>query len=196
MRWTAIVPYKANSLVKSRLAPVLDREDRNRLATTLLAHLQETLSRCSRIDRCLLVSKERCSVWAGDWLRDPGRGLNAALEAGAEMAGRPLLVIHGDLPLVTPDDLNALLDVAEREGIAIAPDRHETGTNAVALCDNRTFSFMFGRDSKMLHLKQLHNLRPCDFIVNRLGFQLDCDTPQDIEIAKESGWSRASEFPL
>ena len=39
----------------------------------------------------------------------------------------------GDTPLVQPADLDALLARCERDGIgvAIVPDRHGTGTNAL-----------------------------------------------------------------
>lgn len=42
--------------------------------------------------------------------------------AARDAIGLPLLVIHADLPLLRADDVVALLDAAEANGVALAPD--------------------------------------------------------------------------
>jgi 2-phospho-L-lactate guanylyltransferase len=63
-----------------------------------------------------------------------GRGPNAAVAAGlAALASRGAdgaLVIAGDLPLLRAADLEELARAGQSAGLAIAPDRHGTGTNA------------------------------------------------------------------
>jgi 2-phospho-L-lactate guanylyltransferase len=62
-------------------------------------------------------------------------GLNLALEDARAWAARQgaagLLVISGDLPLLSPSDVRAL--VRRDAPVVIAPDRHGLGTNALLL---------------------------------------------------------------
>jgi 2-phospho-L-lactate guanylyltransferase len=64
------------------------------------------------------------------------RGLNAKLNAFIE-SQRPtrLFLIHAGLPLVSVDDIAALI-ADDAAGCALASDRHSTGTNALALVCN------------------------------------------------------------
>jgi 2-phospho-L-lactate guanylyltransferase len=123
--------------------------------------------------------------WAEGWLRDAGQGLNPELEAARGALGPvPLLVIHADLPLVSPEDVAALLGHAEARGCALAPDRHGEGTNAVALAPGRALRFAFGPGSFALHDAQAGDAARVD----RPGLALDCDTPDDLDRAIAAGF--------
>ena len=179
MSWTALVPLKAAAARKTRLAASLSSEARLDLSEILFRHLIEVLARRPEIGRVVLLSEDRPVDWAGLWISDQGRGLNAEIEAAARaLGGKRLLVIHADLPAVSADDIAALISAAG-ETVAIAPDRHGAGTNAIALTDASGFPFAFGPESFKRHREAAPKAR----IVERPGLGLDIDTPADLAAA-------------
>lgn len=179
--WTAIVPWKTAGRRKTRLAPALSPPERDRLAQALFDRVISVLQACPAVGRISVLSETRPTRDDLDWLPDRGRGLNAELQA-AQIAG-PRLIIHADLPLVTADDVETLLTAA-RGGGAIAPDRHGTGVNALALDTGVTVRFRFGPDSFARHQRQAGARLT---VVARPGLALDVDTPDDLAEALRLG---------
>ena len=97
-------------------------------------------------------------------------------------------MIHADLPLLSVDDITALIT----DGAAactIAPDRHGTGTNALAIVEPFGFGFAFGPNSFARHCAAAKGKAR---IVTRLGLELDIDTAADLDAAISAGFTRAS----
>jgi 2-phospho-L-lactate guanylyltransferase len=187
MSWTALVPMKRAAGRKSRLAASLSSEARLRLADAMLRHALEVLGQSQQISRIAVLSEARPQGWAGTWLADGGRGLNPELDAAArELGPKKLLVILPDLPAVSAEDIAALI-AAAAGGVAIAPDRHGGGTNAMALADASNFPFAFGQGSFARH-RALAG--PTARIVERPGLGLDIDTPDDLAFALALGLER------
>lgn len=178
--WTAIVPLKTAGRRKTRLAANLSPPERDRLTQALFDRLIGVLEACPSICRISVLSEANLGRADLDWLPDRGRGLNAELQA-VENAGLRL-IIHADLPLVTPDDVEALL-AAARGGGAIAPDRHGTGVNALALDTGVSIDFRFGPGSFALHREQAALA-----VFARPGLALDIDTPDDLAQAVQLGF--------
>jgi len=188
MSWTAIVPFKPAGERKTRLADTLSAEQREALAEQLFAHVLAILREEPRIAAVLVLSQARPSHWAGPWRADSGLGLNPELQgARADIAG-PLLVLHSDLPLLIAANLSQLVDAAESTGFAIAPDRHGSGTNAIAIADQRPFAFSFGADSYRLHRRQISGHWR---MVPAPGLAIDIDTPTDLALAVARGFCPA-----
>lgn len=186
MNWTALVPLKTEAARKSRLSVRLGPAERIALSLTMLRRLATTLERVPRIGSIHLLTDRAPERWRHSWIADRGRGLNAELEAArGTLAGGPLLVIHPDLPLVVADEVTLLLDAAERTGCAIVPDRHGAGTNALAMV-GRAMRFQFGGGSFARHLA-LAGGAPT--IVDCAGLTLDCDTPDDLDLAIDRGFA-------
>ena len=183
MNWTALVPLKPQAERKSRLAERLSSCDRAQLSRDLFGHVAAVLASVPGIAKLVVLADQRPEGWSGGWLADGGAGLNAELQATP--AARPLLVIHADLPMLTAGDVSALLAAAEAAGSAIAPDRHDSGTNALALADGAPFVFRFGADSFAKHRLQM----PQAAVVRRPGLALDLDTPDDLDAAAALGWT-------
>jgi 2-phospho-L-lactate guanylyltransferase len=176
--WTAILPLKLSADRKSRLAFVLSRGERQRLGDRMAAHVIAELRAVEAIDAIIMLSPHAVPDWPVRHAYDQGRGLNVELDVIAAAIPHRLLVIHGDLPLVTAQDITDLIGAAESSGSAIAPDRHGEGSNALAL---RTladgFGFAFGDDSFARHQERLGaNLA----VVRREGLACDVDTPDDL----------------
>ncbi|HLY57129.1 MAG TPA: 2-phospho-L-lactate guanylyltransferase, partial [Stellaceae bacterium] len=179
-------PLKPAAERKRRLAGRLDPDARAALGEQLFRHVVAVLGEVSAIGSVAVLSQERPIGWTGGWLEDRGRGLNGELEAArASLRPQRLVVIHADLPLLAAADVTALVAAAAEAGLAIAPDRHGTGTNALAIADGRDFPFRFGRDSFALHRAQAGGPGR---VVSRSGLALDIDTPEDLDAAIAAGF--------
>jgi 2-phospho-L-lactate guanylyltransferase len=95
-----------------------------------------------------------------------------------------------DLPLVSHADLTSLAAHAHAGQAAIAPDRRSEGTNGLCLPASATLEFAFGPHSFQRHLSGLQQLGLAVHTVERLGFQIDVDTPQDLAQLSSLGASR------
>lgn len=182
--WLALVPVKLGESGKSRLSAVLDAAARARLAQGMAQHVLDALGRCEQVAQIGVLSPERVDWAVDDWWPDHGRGLNLELAACRAKAGaRPLLVVLGDLPLVTPEDFSALLAAATTHGAAMATDREGRGTNALALADGRPFTFGFGPNSRAMHERQDHAMP----VLTRTGLEADVDTAADLAYVRQRG---------
>lgn len=170
--WTALLPLKPSAERKTRLAARLSPAQRVTLTETLLARALAALRACPKISDIRLLTASPKS-WPTSCILDHGRGLNAELQAVRQGRGGNILVVFPDLPFVTADDISALL-AAARSAPVIAPDRHGTGTNAIALPDDVPFTFAFGEDSFSAHAAQGNFL-------TRPGLAFDIDTPEDFD---------------
>lgn len=186
MNWTAVVPLRQGQDPKSRLSKCFSSTERIRLSDHMVGAVVQALRDSGGIEQILLFSPVAPPAsMPVAWRQDHGRGLNAELDmVRGELGDQALLVIHGDLPLVGPADIEAIIEGAEERGHAFAPDRHDMGTNAVAIMPGRAFSFAFGKDSLAKHLARA----PKAALIRRPGLMIDVDTPDDLESAIAAGF--------
>ncbi|MBV1917721.1 MAG: 2-phospho-L-lactate guanylyltransferase [Sphingomonadaceae bacterium] len=186
----AIIPIKAGADAKSRLAGVLDAPEREALVRAMLAHVVSAAQASRMISRICLVGPSRLGMPEDiPLLADPGNGLNPAVQSAfAQVAlegPSRVIIIAADLPAVTPQELD-LLAAPPASTIAIAPDRHETGTNAISLPlpAARDFIFAFGEDSFAKHKAEAekHGLKA--EIIFGHGLERDVDEPEHLPDAK------------
>ncbi len=183
-----IVPHRGLAAAKTRLAPVLDDAEREALAGRLL-------------DRVLRIARQACtdvvvitpsaaleplaSAAGARLVVQRGMGLNAGLEQARREAladaVATLAVLHGDLPNLEAADISALLDaIPATGGVAIAPDRAGTGTNALALSPPDAIPFRFGAGSFAAHRVEAEAAGVRLVEVHRPGLAFDLDTPADL----------------
>jgi 2-phospho-L-lactate guanylyltransferase len=183
-----IVPHRGLAAAKTRLAPVLDDGEREALARRLLEQVLRTAHEaCS--DVVVITPSEALEplvVAAGARLVvQRGLGLNAGLEQARREAilegVTTLLVLHGDLPNLTTDDVAALLDALPKAGgVAIAPDRAGTGTNGLAMRPPDAIALRFGVGSLAAHVAAAEEAGVALAEVHRPGLAFDLDTPADL----------------
>jgi len=182
----AIIPIKASAEAKSRLAGALDPAARQRLVCAMADHVAAAARAAVNVERLCLVTPGRPDC-AGDALLvdDPGQGLNAALGAAlaqvAAQGASRAVIVAADLPTLTPRDIE-LLAAAPAGEIAIAPDRHGTGTNALSLPLPQAtgFAFAFGPDSFALHHDEAGRLGLSIEVIHSHGLARDIDEPPDL----------------
>lgn len=175
MNWTAIIPLNWGRDCKTRLSDRLSREQRDILVEVMARHVIAQVHAALGVAEVSLLSPEDPAIAGTRWLNDAGIGLNAGLARA--MSGTPALIIHGDLPVLATADVEAVLASAQRNGVAIAPDRHGTGTNALALVSPSGIVPAFGEGSFARH----RALFPNGAIVKREGLTTDIDTPEDLD---------------
>jgi 2-phospho-L-lactate guanylyltransferase len=184
-----IVPHRGLERAKTRLAGVLDPDQRAVLAERLLRHVLEV---AVGPDRTVVVISPDESLGAlveasgGRLSVQRGMGLNAGLRQARDEALRDgvaeLAVLHGDLPALTTPDVTALLDAVRgrSSSVAIAPDAADTGTNGLALAPPDVIDFAFGEGSLTAHRKAAKRVGAWLTIVRRSGLAFDIDTPDDL----------------
>jgi 2-phospho-L-lactate guanylyltransferase len=182
-----IVPHRGLADSKTRLSPVLDDEERERLAERLLRRVLAVVTEVAPV--VVITPAEELGALvegAGERLEvQHGLGLNAGLDQARRAAladgVTELVVLHGDLPLLETDDVRALIAaIPQPEGVAIGPDRFGTGTNALALRPPEAIPFHFGVRSFPAHLEAAQEAGVEVSVVERPGLAFDLDTPGDL----------------
>ncbi len=193
MKLRLIVPAKAFSRGKSRLAPVLDAAARRGLSRRFLDQTLRTALQILPPADIVAISdgadaREHACALGITVLAQSGRGLNQALDQARDAARaehvQVLLVLPSDLPFLSPDDITAVIDAGEGAGteggpFVIARDRSCRGTNALLLPVASDFRFSFGPDSAVAHIAEAQRCGHSPCIMDRPGIAFDVDTPSD-----------------
>jgi 2-phospho-L-lactate guanylyltransferase len=182
----ALIPIKAADNGKSRLAGVLGADERLALVSAMLAHVVEAASSAAMISRVFLVGPSRYGLPSHiELLPDPGKGHNSAVQSAlaqiVEQGPDRVIILAADLPTVSPQDLDPLA-AAPADAVAIAPDRHGTGTNAISLPlpAAKDFTFGFGPDSYAHHKDEAQRLGLKVETIRSHGLEKDIDEPADL----------------
>jgi 2-phospho-L-lactate guanylyltransferase len=186
----AIIPVKRFGSAKQRLAPALEPEWRIALAAAMLDDVLDAIGSADALSEVIVVSGEEAARRAarergvlvvddddGGHSEAAVRGVELALELGAEAAA----MLPGDCPLLDPAELDAALGRMSPGRVAIVPDRHGTGTNALLLAPPDAITPAFGPDSRRRHeaLVAAAGLEAAVEPLPSLG--LDLDTPADLD---------------
>lgn len=191
----AIVPVKPLRYGKSRLAGTLNEDQRMELNRALLQHTLETLSGLKEVDGMLVVSRDPNALTIARSLgartvQENGQPqLNTALKRATVVAQiyatHGVLVLPADLPLISKDDILALIERATGSPVVvIAPDRHRKGTNALLICPPGLIEYDFGENSFERHCELARKAGARLEIVELPSLGLDLDMPEDFELVK------------
>jgi 2-phospho-L-lactate guanylyltransferase len=185
-RW-ALVPVKARAAGKGRLSAVLEERERVALVQTMLEHVLQELGRCGQLDGIAVLSPEPHALPAGSvWINDAGAEMNAAIRAALSAltarGATHAVIVAADLPQLAAHEVSALIAASEGPGIAVAPDRHGGGTNALALALPSDFVPHFGEQSFARHLAESLKLHIAPVIVRLPGLEFDVDVAEDLAL--------------
>ena len=192
-----IVPHRGLEAAKTRLAPSLDPEERVMLASQLLQRVLKVSREVSTDVEVISPSRPLAEIVEAAGARlavQRGMGLNEGLDQARSQALLDgidtLIVLHGDLPNLTAHDIETLVGALPGDGgpgVAIAPDRAGTGTNALALRPPGVIPFRFGIGSFAAHAAEVERASVSCVAVNRAGLAFDLDTPDDLRRWLELG---------
>jgi 2-phospho-L-lactate/phosphoenolpyruvate guanylyltransferase len=192
MKTLAILPMKSFQAAKQRLGGMLGSGSRQALAQAMLSDTLGSLRHVRGVDAVVVVTRDRVAEGAAlgrgvEVLRDREEagqsaatlvGIRHALVAGFDRA----LLVPGDTPLVDPAEVSALLARSEEPGqrVAIVPDRHGTGTNALVLSPPDAIQPAFGPASLERHVAAARAAGIPYAVEDVPSLALDVDTPEDL----------------
>ncbi len=195
----AVVALKPFGEAKLRLGGVLSDERRAALAHRMATHVITTANSVlptavvSRDHDVLAMAESLGAIPIPERVR-PGLqvgGLNEALDDATDFAhdcGAKLLVIlAGDLPLLSADDVSALVRLPGLPGLVVARDHAGTGTNALAMSPPGATAHQFGPGSLHAHRRRALLSGLPVVTLDRSGLCRDIDTPDDLDWVISSG---------
>ena len=182
-----VVPVKAFSKAKQRLAPQLSPSERADLARAMAAHV---VSAAVPFEVFVVCDDTEVANWAkslgAEPVMCPGVGLNLAVAQGVEhlrhQGFRRAIIAHGDLPFATGFAQFAdgqLTDDVEAS-VGIAPDRWGKGTNVLSVPADRGFRFNYGPWSFQRHAQEAERLDLTVKIHRDASLAWDIDLPCDL----------------
>lgn len=181
----ALVPLRSPGHGKTRLADVLDRDERAALSSAMLADVVAAL-RAGPVDRIVVAAAGRGAAGAArdlgvEVLVDPpaAPGLDAALAAAATSLPRrgTLLVVMADLPRLRPTDVTAVLAIGAPVVVAATTDG---GTGGLLRRPPGVISTAYGRGSASHHCTLARRAGTPPYAVDLPGFRHDVDTWRDL----------------
>jgi 2-phospho-L-lactate/phosphoenolpyruvate guanylyltransferase len=192
LRVHVVIPLKSAADGKSRLANALTAAERAELVRVMASRVIAAASAVRGVQRVHLLAPERDLVsydCAG--IVDRGAGLNAAVadaarELRAQGAGT-MLIVHADLPFVTPDDIGAMIQACGEDALVAAPDVPEVGTNALAFSLSHEITTRFGPESLDAHRLAAELGHMMFRLVRRPGLAYDIDEPTQLVSLVERG---------
>jgi 2-phospho-L-lactate guanylyltransferase len=190
LKATAVLPVKRFDAAKQRLATGIDDERRRQLVAAMVADVLEAIGEARTIERTIVVSSEpvaqEIAAAAGaDVIPDSSESghIDAALtgiaRAHADGAGCVVL-LAGDCPLLDPRELDRLLTGVPDRYVAIVPDRHGAGTNALVLSPPGAIVPSFGEGSCARHVDAAREAGVPFGVEELASVGLDLDTPADV----------------
>lgn len=188
----AVLPIKNFGTVKQRLADILPQTERTALFVASCQDVLAALAECQSLEGVLVVTcdpvaEEIANRFGARVHREPeNRGHTQATSLGAEILAQEqvsgMIQVPGDLPLLRPADIDAVLSVhGAAPAVTIAPSHDEMGSNAVASSPPDFLPLRFGDDSFHPHCAAARRLGVEPAIVKRRALEMDIDTPEDLQ---------------
>ena len=184
----ALVPFKGAAGAKRRLESLLSEEEREGLVYAMLRDVLGALTRCPSLGGVLLVSRDRTAhelavEFGVRPFVESATDLRAAVVEASDFVARELaaagtLFVPGDVPLVQPVDIAAVL--RGHQQVTLVPDANDVGTNAAASSPPNAFEYLFDGKSFKPHLANAAKVGIAARVVRRRALGLDVDTPAEL----------------
>lgn len=205
MRGILLIPVKDLSGAKQRLAPALDQAQRSQLAEAMLRDvLTAAVELQDRIDVALVtgapqaktLAKEFGCIVIEDTRNESETAAIAMATAWCEEHGYDTtVVVPGDIPLITPQELERVLDAAPVEGAVFVPAYDRRGSNCILRRPASIIALRFGNDSFLPHCEAMGKTGKELVILEMPGIGLDIDNPHELEmLVQREGKTRAQQL--
>ncbi len=187
----AIVPVKPLAEAKTRLAGVLDENERVALARRLLERTLLKMTRARGIARVAVISRDDAVLklarkFGAFGILESNANLNDALQQARRVCvangARAVLIIPADLPRLRVRDLEKMIALGEpAPRVVIAPAARDGGTNALLLNPASDFDFKFGENSFAAHLAEAQSGNWQVQVYDSDTVTFDLDMPEDLQ---------------
>jgi 2-phospho-L-lactate guanylyltransferase len=177
----ALVPIRSFTGVMTRLSGSLTPEQRSHLASALASCVINAITDAG-LRPIVITSAGDVLFWCEqmtiDTCEDPGTGLSGAARAGVSTVGlAPWLMIHSDLPLITPRAIENVAAVCASTPV-IVPS-YDGGTTVIA--SRGPFAFSYGIGSFQRHFAS----EPTATILCSPELSIDIDTERGLALVPE-----------
>lgn len=195
-----IVPVNTIREAKTRLKPRLGCGLRERFVLEMLGNVLAALAK-SDLDRTYLVSSDRRLLREGMNLGaipvdegarlGPDKAVRIASEEAIRDGANATLVVFSDIPLVTGEDLAALVQMGRGAGrCVIAVCSRRGGTNALWRDPPEVIRSCYGENSFISHRAEAGKAGVPFYEFRSDRISLDIDTPEDMDLLRTRGGSR------
>lgn len=175
-----LIPVKAFSDAKARLAAALNPHERSTLAQSMATTV---VAAAAPLDVWVVCDDTAVATWAtqhgASVLWKPSRGLNGAVNEGvsdlAHLDVDTVIVAHADLP-----HAEHLEWLADYDGVTLVPDRHGDGTNVIVIPTDSGFVFSYGPYSFQRHQAEAKRLGLAVRVIHDDRLAWDVDRPEDL----------------
>jgi 2-phospho-L-lactate guanylyltransferase len=192
MHGILLIPVKSLTIAKQRLAAALDQARRSQLAEAMLRDVMTAAAGLAgRIDVALVTGDARARALAAEFnflvIDDPrNESETAAIESATtwcEQCGYDTtIVVPGDIPLITSDELQRVLDAAFAEGAVFVPAYDRRGSNCILRRPASIIPLRFGNDSFLPHCEAMQKTGKPLVILEMPGIGLDIDNPHELDL--------------
>ena len=201
-----IIPIKSLNQAKHRLKHVLYPDERQEFFKAMFEDVLSTMMSVPDFEQVAVATV--CPA-AGIIAKKYGaivlstsqdEGQTAAVERSAKILDArgitSMLVIPGDVPLVTVEEIKIVLDLHEKApSMTIVPAQDELGSNCIALSPTIAAPLRFGPNSYFPHLETARKLGLSLQSPKLTGLGLDIDTPEDLLVlSRQTVCTRAQEY--
>jgi 2-phospho-L-lactate guanylyltransferase len=195
MKVTALMPVKGFRNAKQRLSALLGSAERETLAEAMFRDVLRQVLRARGLVETVVVTRDDRVAQIAE--SSGARVLRENAETGEtdavdfartslKNAGcEAVLIIPGDMPLVTSADIELLLGQIPAPQVApfalLVPSHDRLGTNALLLAPPDIIKLRFGYDSFSYHLSQVSAQGLPIRVFENEHIALDIDEPADLE---------------
>lgn len=183
-RWRIVVPLRlhdAKSRLSTRTASV-----RRDLVLAMALDVIVAARSCPGVEGVVVVTDPggqaavaQAALDGVSTVRDPGSGLNPAIEAGAEGASGPVAALLADVPCVTPELLSLALSKCADRPVMMC-DCDGVGTTLLAAPHHRELIPRFGERSRAAHRAAGAHEIPDPYPGAFAGLRRDVDSEVDL----------------
>ncbi len=186
-----IVPVKDLSKAKERLSSILSQEDRTALAYAMLEDVLIAVQGSKLADRRFIVTMDRRAIEIAlsygievieeTEQKGESHSVDYASRVCMDKGAESVLVIPGDAPLITSQDIDSVLEKeSESPSVILVPARDDFGTNAILRKPPDSIPSRFGDDSFRKHMDEATE-KGIPFDTHRNPrIALDIDQPEDL----------------
>lgn len=192
MNADVVIAARGGPAAKSRLAGRLGPEQRETLVEAMLGDMLAALAACPAVLRTFVTTPTpalaRLAARAGAvvFLEQETGDLNTAFDQvrrriAATDPDTTIALLPGDLPRLSPDDLELCLEAAGPDRLVLTPACADGGTGALVLQAGVNLPLAFGTGSFGKHLAAARSLGLVAEVVHAPGLSLDLDRPSDLD---------------
>ncbi len=186
-----IIPVKSLEIAKLRLKSILNAEQRKQLCINMFKDVVKAASSTQQSNEIITVSSDPSILDIGSRFgktifeqteTNINSSINSAIDLAIKKNSDSILIIPGDIPLITSRDIDIIYDYEiSTPSIIISPSLRRNGTNLLYLNPPNVIEIQYGENSFQKHVEKAKKLININLIIHHSrNIELDIDLPEDL----------------